>query len=300
MDGPTAAGGPAYAIGLNFGADEPNGAKLGGLAATDVAGVAGVAQSNWNNLSGIAGTNATLVASVAGASQPITATVSWNCPNTWSTFGRGETNNLFTGSDRTLMLGYLDTGGNNPGTLASTNTYVIVTNLPAQLTSSGYDVYVYAQGSVGAKGGGYRILDANTMSVVKDYVRAQSPTNATTYVEAVPSTNAGTNIWAVGNYIHFSGLDNTNIIVQSVTASPLGFGSNPRAPITAIQLVAPASATPPPHLSMARSATDVLITFTGTLQSSPSLPATFTDVAGATSPYKVPTTGTATFYRSKK
>ena len=190
------------------------------------------------------------------------------------------------------MLGYLDTGD------ATTNTLVTVNGLPEQLTSTGYDVYVYATGGVGGKGGGYRILDANTMAVLKDYVQAQAPTNATAYVEAVPSTNP--TVWPVGNYIHFTGLDSPNIIVQSATAKPLGFGAGPRAPINAIQLVAPASTPPPPHLSMTRSGMDLTITFTGTLQSSAAIPAKFTDVAGATSPYKVPLTGTTTFYRAVK
>ena len=39
-----------YSIGLNFGADEPDGAATGTLAATDVAGVPGVEQGNWNRI----------------------------------------------------------------------------------------------------------------------------------------------------------------------------------------------------------------------------------------------------------
>jgi len=73
-----------------------------------------------------------------------------------------------------------------------------------QLTSGGYDVYVYAMGGVGARGGGYRILDATSKRVLKDYVRAQGPTSNTDYVEAKSADPA---VWAVGNYIVFSGLD---------------------------------------------------------------------------------------------
>jgi len=53
-----------------------------------------------------------------------------------------------------------------------------------------------------------------------------------------------------------------------------------------------------PELSIARSGEDVLITFTGTLQSTAAIITPFTDVAAATSPYKVPRTESATFYRS--
>ncbi len=289
--------GPVYGIGLNFGADETNGARNATLAATDFAGVPGVAQANWNNLSGASGTNTSIVASAAGSTVPTTVIVSWTCPNTWSTLGRGETNNSWTGPDQTLMLGYLDTGGNN------TNTLVTIQGLPAEMTSDGYDVYVYAQGGVGAKGGGYRILDAKTMTVLKDYVQVQAPTMATTYLEAI--ANPDKTVWSVGNYIHFTGLNSANIIVQSVTATPLGFGNNPRAPINAIQLVAPATVPPSgvvtgPMMGVSFSAGSVRITFEGTLQSSPTITGPFQDVAGATSPYQVTPTGSAMFYRSKK
>jgi hypothetical protein len=41
-----------------------------------------------------------------------------------------------------------------------------------------------------------------------------------------------------------------------------------------------------------------VITYTGVLQSSPTVDGTFTPVAGATSPYTIPTTGAAMFYRT--
>ncbi len=59
--------------------------------------------------------------------------------------------------------------------------------------------------------------------------------------------------------------------------------------------------TPPsaPDLSLARSATGIVITFSGTLQSADSVTGTWADVAG-TSPLNVPTTSAGKFYRAKR
>lgn len=64
-----------------------------------------------------------------------------------------------------------------------------------------------------------------------------------------------------------------------------------------VQMDAAAAATPP-AIQIAGAQPNVTITFTGTLQSAPTLPGTFTAVAGATSPYKVPLTGNGQFYRA--
>ncbi|HEX7652145.1 MAG TPA: hypothetical protein VF607_01485, partial [Verrucomicrobiae bacterium] len=60
--------------------------------------------------------------------------------------------------------------------------------------------------------------------------------------------------------------------------------------------------TAPPTISLAKAANgDIVITFTGTLQSTSSLaPAAFAPVAGATSPYTIPagSAAAAAFYRS--
>ena len=199
------------------------------------AGVSSVAQANWNNLSLLKGTNSTIVADAAGTSEATTATVTWNSNNTWASTGsRGEENNKFTGADKTLMTGYLDSG-------AATTTTVTITGLPSKLTSAGYDVYVYAIGGVGGKGGGYRIIDANTKAVLKDYVLAQAPTNSTAYVQ-VP-TGLGAKVYGVGNYILFTGLTAQNITIEATTANGLGFGATPRAPVNAVQLVSPSTQT---------------------------------------------------------
>jgi hypothetical protein len=56
----------------------------------------------------------------------------------------------------------------------------------------------------------------------------------------------------------------------------------------------------PPDISIAKVAGVTTITYTGTLQSTATLPGTFSDVVGATSPYTVPAGTTKMFYRSAK
>jgi len=280
-----------YSIGLNFGADEVSGGKQGTLAPSDAAGVPGVAQANWNNLTGANGTNVVgIVADTEGeVATNTTVSVSWVSNGTWASAGsRGENNNLLTGPDLALTIGYLDTG-------APTTTSVTITNLPSELTSNGYDVYVYAMGGVGGRGGGYRILDAATKAVLKDYVRFVGNTNSTTYVEA-PVNPASTN-YAAGNFFVFTGLTAPAIIVEATTANGLGFGGTPRAPINALQLVEAVSEGP--TLSIERSATGLTITFQGTLQGADVIEGPWTDIPG-NSPITVTPADGAKFYRAKQ
>jgi hypothetical protein len=251
-----------YSVGLNFGADEPDGGKKGAVAATEKAGVAAVAQANWNNLAPQNGTNVTgIVADHTGAAEATSMSVSWTCANTWASTGRGEENNQFTGPDLALMTGYLDTP-------SAGKTVVTMNNIPAALTQKGYDLYIYALGGVGGRGGSYRILDANTQVVLRDYIRAQSPTNSSTYAE-VP-TNLGAPdgsgnrtsalIFGAGNYLVFRGLFAPAITVEAVTAAAgggIGYSGTPRAPINAIQLVTPHTATDPDDVT---SPLDVIVT----------------------------------------
>lgn len=280
--------GPTYAVGLNFGVDQGSSS----LAATASAGAPDLVQKNWNNLSGQSGTATTIVADAQGTSEATTINVVWTSNNTWGSTGLGEENNALTGADRTLFTGYLDTG-------APTTTSVTITGLGSKLTSSGYDVIVYAQGGVGGRGGGYRILDATSQAVIKDYVKAKSGTNLTSYVE-VPVNADGSH--GVGNYIVFSGLNASGIIIEGSTAAEVAVGTPARAPINAVQLVTPASSVPASKVSVARSGANVVITFDGTLQAADSVSGPYTDVANATSPHTVaiPATGGAKFWRSKR
>jgi hypothetical protein len=289
---------PAYAIGLNFGADEVNGNNAASLGATNIAGATGFAQTDWNNLKLKAGTNNTLVAEVAGTSTPISTMVTWSANGTWATTGRGEENNKFTGADKTLLTGYLDMNAPNQ------TTTITITGIPDQLTSNGYDVLVYAYGSVGGRGGGYRILDAGNGAVLKDYVRAQSPTNATAYIE-IPDKPSGTNkVWTAGTHIRFTGLASQSIQIQATTVSPWGFGGTQRAPIDAVQLVPTSSVVQPVIESVTRNA-DGSLTVTwsggGSLQAATSLPAgQWQDIPNSKSPFTFKPASSPLFGRIKK
>ncbi len=278
-----------YGVGLNFGADEPNGAMGGILPTIGTAGVPGVVQGNWNNLTNATGSSTTIVADKLGTAAPTSVSVTWSCPNTWASTGRGEENNKLTGNDKILMTGYLDTGN-------ATTTTIEITGLPTDLTSKGYDVYVYALGGVSARGGGYAITDASD-ALLTDWVDAQSPANPTNYVQAVPA--AGT--WAVGNYIVFKNLKANSIKVLASTENGHGFSGTPRAGVNAIQLVPTGGGggTPPGKMTIALAAGSVTINWEGSgmLQSAATVSGPWTDV-GTAKPYTTPATGTM-YYRVK-
>jgi len=262
-----------YSIGLNFGADEVNGSNSGTLAAKDVAGVPSVAQANWNNLR-LAGGNGSVMADAYGVREATAMTVVWDSANTWSSTGRGEENNAFTGADKVLMTGYLDTGN------ATTST-VKITGIPDELSSQGYDVYVYALGGVEARGGGYRVVPEGGAATA--YVDVQAPMDPTTYVQAIPTPGS----WAVGNYIVFGGMTASSITVEATTEGGHGFGGTPRAPINAIQLIAPTTVVPVPAITIAKNADGTItISWTngGTLQAATSILGPWQDVTD-TSPY---------------
>ncbi len=112
---------------------------------------------------------------------------------------------------------------------------VTITNIPVELTS-GATTFTSTPGRAsGALAEPTAILDAVNQQVLFDYVRAQSPTNAMSYVE-VPTSGTDTN-YVAGTYMVFSGLTAPAITVEATTAGGLGFSGTPRAPINAIQLV---------------------------------------------------------------
>jgi hypothetical protein len=277
-----------YSIGLNFGSDQPNSR----ITNNAVAGAEFLAQQNWNNLPGQNGTNVTgIVADAAGAPKTNNVIVSWVSNNTWASTGIGEENNKFpAGGDRTILTGYLDTGN-------ATTTSVTISNIPPALTSGGYDAVVYAMGGVGGRGGAFRVLDSVTKAVLIPYVKVVGATNSTGYVK-VTSAPGSTNI-SNGNYIVFSGLTAPNITIEATTAGGQGISGTPRAPINAIQLTAPASATAAPSLKIERSGANVVITYSGTLQSADKVNGPYNNAAGP-SPLTVTPSGAAKFYRSSQ
>lgn len=286
-------GAQTYAIGVAFARSEPNGVGSW-MGPTEIAGLNQVAQGNWNNVDG-ANTDTTgaisLKAEVGGAAQNSSATIEWTCPNTWSSTGRGEENNALTGSDRQLLVGYLDTGN-------ATTTKVTVKALPSQLTSAGYDVVVYALGGVSGRGGGYRLTDINGTEI-KPVVLVVAPTNAPSLEVVKPSDPA---VHAPGTAIVFKNLKVNEFILEGSTENDWGFSGTPRAGINALQLVTPSGLTDQvvstPEIAIARNGASTVITFKGTLQKAASITGPFTDVAGATSPLTVTTSDAAAFYRT--
>jgi hypothetical protein len=280
-----------YSIGLNLGANALTN-LTGTLKPSDAAGVPGVTQANWNNLNGQNGTNVNNIVADTDfeTATNTTVTVSWISNGTWASTGLGEENNGFTGPERALLTGYLDTGN-------STTTSVTISNIPPALTSQGYDVYVYAMGGVGGRGGAYRVLEAGTTNVLSPYVRVQSPTNTTTYVAAPVSTT--TTNYAVGNYFVFTGLTAPAITIEGSTVGALGFSGTPRAPINAIQLVASEEAQGP-NLSIESTAAGLVITFEGTLESTDDIASGQWQPVTGTSPLTVQPTESAKFYRARQ
>jgi hypothetical protein len=214
-----------YSLGINFGADEyPDSPNAGELQPGDRAGILTAVQGNWNNATGITGDLANLVADDEGTAVQTSATVEWTSAGTWSSTGRGEENNAFPqGPDRTMMIGYLDTGN-------ATTTTVTIQNVPEALTSSGYDVIVYALGGVSGRGGSYRVLSGPD-APLSDYKLVTTPASPSEYVE-----DEGLSHEQTGNYVVFNAITASTLIVEATTTvNP--FGGTPRAPINAVQLV---------------------------------------------------------------
>jgi hypothetical protein len=281
------------------------------LSSNDIAGVDQVAQGNWNNIFGFA-TNASgdLVAEneTTGKATLFTNVMmgTWGSPNLWTTQGPGSdtatvgggNGSLMTGNDAVLMTGYLDSGG-------AATTEVGITNVPPEMVSAGYDVVVYAMGGVSARGGGYFITDTNGNLIPGQGVFAiQAPAQPTGFIQAIPTGPLASNVttvasWATGNFVVFTNLKSSAIIVQASTVAPFGFGGTMRAPINAIQLVSPSGLIGPgpvssaPTISVSEAG---VITYTGVLRSAISIDGPWTPVSGATSPYTIPVAGGTRFF----
>jgi hypothetical protein len=284
-----ARGTQTYSIGANFGADRNSGI----MGAREVAGVSAVAQGNWNSLSGnnsdLTGA-VPLVAESAGNRVNSTATVTWSgSPNTWASTGAGEENNAFIGSDRSLMTGFLDTGN-------ATTTIVSVSGIPSQLTSGKYDVVIYSSGGVPDRGGAFRVTDANGTEL-SGYQVILANANPTDHVMLSNPTPLAP---SYGTYVVFKGLSAASINIEATTENGLGQSGTPRAPVNAIQLVAPSGLLVPKVNPTIAFDAQGRIVFEGTLQMSPTFNGTYTDVSGATSPYTVNPTGDAGFFRTRQ
>jgi hypothetical protein len=184
-------------ISINFGADEPAGAR------SDVTGPAGVLGSaNWNNLDLLSGSAANLIDSEG---LPTGARVEWTSNNTWASQGRGEDNNTAPeGNNRNLMTGYLDTNESVPNS-------VTVSDLPFD---GPFNVYVYTKGGVLGRGGEYTIGD-QTIS----------------HVDAVPFDGTF-KFGSEGDVLVFEGITGDSFTLTGLPTT----GTPPRAPINGIEI----------------------------------------------------------------
>jgi hypothetical protein len=210
----------AASIGLNFAADEvtPTGSAL---APGDVAGA--VPQANWNNLTLADGADVGSLEQNTGAAS--TATVTWSSNNTWASLRAGEMNNNFTGPDRNLTTGYLDSGNT-----AATATSVTVNNIDAGVRTPAYDVLVYmANGSQVTRGGGFTLTSGATTQVKYGSTSGPGPS---AHIED-PGTDIDNTIH--GSYIRFRGLNapSFTLTADATLTTPNGF----RATIAAVQIV---------------------------------------------------------------
>jgi hypothetical protein len=227
---------PGYRIGLKLGADQLDSS----LSPTNVAGVPEVAQANWNNLYYWAGAVTNVMADGAGTNNTTSVSVQWDDPSgVWSSVREDaqQTNGagfMVGTADHSLMAGCLHGNGPNPA-------WIVISNLPPELTSAGYDIYVYALSSLPLFGGGYRVLDAADGHVIRNYVGARSPANPTNYIQ-VPA-DLGPGQYGLGTYMVFDEMTAANIRIEAWPSVNLGV-LNPHwpwsdfmAPVNAVQLV---------------------------------------------------------------
>jgi len=204
----------AASIAVNFGADEPDGAR------SDVTGAAGVlGTAIWNNVDGPMGTAMNLNGvDSGGAGAATSASVIWNTTNTWSSQGRGEENNTAPdGNDRNLMTGYLDQDAND------VTTTVEFTGLDSFFTTQ-VDVYVYIQGGVNGRGGDYTIgAETQTHTVTAAF-------------DGTYLLNDGTNPMG-SNYLIFENVSGSSFMLTAMN----NIGGTPRAGINAVEIVGESS-----------------------------------------------------------
>jgi hypothetical protein len=251
------AGTSTDSISIAFARDEPNGAGCA-LAATDVAGP--VPSANWNNLTGNTGVGTGLMEDNNGVATTSTAQVSWYSTNTWSSTGRGEEGNLFTGADQTLMTGYLD-----QNTAYPSFTVIQISNLPASFSGT-YDVYILALGGYPGKGGEYTVVGASppiqwiVTGGTADPSKPQVPGSSgpphpglyagPDYVQAIGDDSTfganGVNQNDFGNYLVWTGVSGPSITIiatnlpmpgEAKGSIQAGYNPNPRAVINAVQVV---------------------------------------------------------------
>ena len=192
--------------------------SLPGMKPTDVAGVNQVAR--WNSalepmgsLSGLLLSDGTVTA----------VTAAWNSPPDPLGAGTWWCGFADVPGDVRMMNGYLDP---HSAIIPQAPATIVVTNLPATMTSNGYDVYVYVEGALpaGAVRTASYSIGASTFTVT-----ATGPSPATLSGYQLVTQPAGT-----GNYLVFRNLTQPSF---TLIATP---GQNGRAPVNGMQIVSPA------------------------------------------------------------
>ena len=130
-------------------------------------------------------------------------------------------NNTATGENRDLMAGYLDTAG-----LGGTGVSISLTGLPTSLTQFGYDVYVYIQGGVAARGGTY------TLGANSPYHEGTGPFSGTFLEDTNPAPPPSPEI-VDSNYLVFRNVTGNGF---DLIGTPTN-GNPARAPVNAIEIV---------------------------------------------------------------
>jgi hypothetical protein len=205
-------------ISIHFAVEEPK--ALGGsmLFQGDIAGV--VPSDNWNSAMvdpSVAqsdygsGFNSGLTRDTNGVAVTTNASVFWHADGAWSSTGRGEENNNFDplSADHTLMSGYLDHGHNFPSP-----TVMVISNLPSDIATGTYDVYVLALGGVSNRGGQYTCNNSGPLYLLAGGPSSNGPFTGPTYVQAKgDDPNYGSNDY--GNYLVFPNQTGGTIAITS-------------------------------------------------------------------------------------
>jgi hypothetical protein len=187
-----------------------NGGVTTSMGSSEVAGVVPVA--NWNNLTTASGTSNDLRAN-GGATT--TADIDWTCAGIYAT------NVADSAGNNRMMKGYLSNSN-------TTDTTLTVTNLPANFTQNGYDVYVYSDG--------HNPTSTKTASYTIGGVTKKISDSQNRNFEGSFFTPG---VADVGNYAVFT---NLNTAQFTLLAARAGSTDNiPRAPINGIQIVARAT-----------------------------------------------------------
>jgi hypothetical protein len=213
-------------IGINFVGGKEGSPSGGTLAASDLAGVHGLGnpdlrQTNWNNIvqihGAIPGTFGPLIDD-SGATLATKLQVSFTgFTDVWSTPISANT------ADERLMRGYVDT-------ILGQAQYSVV-----GIPYTQYDLVVYVDGDNVPRSpiNDWRVAGFKANDLATLYVQDDATFNGA-FVSVPPTSIADLgNNTPVGNYVVFSGLTSSSLLL---TATP-GSGWNPRAPLNAFQII---------------------------------------------------------------